>query len=63
MALPGNIIKFEDVRKQSTVDYFNGGKFSVDAFNEKYTLEEGETYVEALWRVCQHVASVEKTPK
>lgn len=57
------ITKFEDVKKQTTEEYFKGNQFSIDAFNEKYTLFEGETYVQALKRVCDYVASVEKTPE
>lgn len=54
-------IKFEDVKNQTTEEYFNNNKFSIDAFKEKYTLNEGETYVQALKRVCDFVSSVEKT--
>ena len=60
-----NLIKFENVKYLTTEDYFNNNKFSIDAFNKKYTLtkEDGalETYVEALKRVCDYIASVEKT--
>jgi len=55
------MVKYEDVKKQSTEEYFNGNKFSVDAFNKKYALTEGETYVQALKRVCDYIASVEPT--
>ena len=55
------MIKFNDVKNQSTEEYFNGNQFSIDAFNKKYTLNDKETYVEALKRVCDFVASVEKT--
>lgn len=54
---------YEDVKDQSTKDYFNGNQFSIDAFNKKYRLNKNETYVQALKRVCDFVASVEKTPK
>lgn len=53
--------RYEDVKKQSTEEYFNGNQFSIDAFNKKYYAFDGETYVQALKRVCDYVASVEKT--
>jgi len=53
--------KYEDVKKQTTEEYFNGNEFSIDAFNKKYTAVEGETYVQALKRVCDYIASVEST--
>lgn len=53
--------RYEDVRKQTTEEYFNGNQFSIDAFNKKYTSIDGETYVQALKRVCDYIASVEKT--
>tara|TARA_R110000824_G_scaffold148242_3_gene317828 strand:+ start:3465 stop:6119 length:2655 start_codon:yes stop_codon:yes gene_type:complete len=56
-----NPIKFEDVEGQSTNDYFNGNKFSVDAWAKKYALNEKETYVEGLTRICKYIASVEET--
>ena len=52
---------YDDVRDQSTAEYFNGNKFSIDAFNKKYRINDKETYVQALKRVCDFVASVEKT--
>jgi ribonucleoside-diphosphate reductase alpha chain len=55
------ITRFEDVKNQTTEEYFNHNKFSVDAFKKKYTLTEGETYTQAVKRVCEFVASVEKT--
>ena len=57
------MVKFEDVKNQTTEDYFNGNVFSIDAFNKKYASFKGETYVQALKRVCDHVASVERTKK
>lgn len=51
----------EEVKKQTTEEYFNGNQFSIDAFNKKYSALEGETYVQALKRVCDYIASVEKT--
>ena len=57
------MVKFEDVKNQKTEDYFNNNEFSIDAFKAKYALVETETYVEALKRVCDFVASVEKTPE
>src|SRR5260221_11561999 len=53
--------RYEDVKKQTTEDYFNGNQFSIDAFNKKYSATEGETYVQAVKRVCDHVASAENT--
>jgi len=53
--------KYEDVANQTTEEYFNGNQFSIDAFNKKYTAYKGETYVQALKRVCDNIASVEKT--
>jgi len=55
------MIKYEDVKDQSTEDYFYGNRFSIDAFNKKYTAIENETYVQSLKRVCDYVASVEET--
>lgn len=53
--------KFEDVKTQTTEDYFNNNMFSVDAFKKKYVLQEKETYVQSVKRVCDFIASVEKT--
>src|SRR4051812_827063 len=53
--------KFEDVKDQTTEDYFKNNQFSIDAFNEKYTSYDGETYVQAAKRVCDYIASAEKT--
>ena len=53
--------RFEDVKKQTTEEYFNNNQFSIDAFNKKYSAVEDETYVQALKRVCDYIASVEKT--
>jgi ribonucleoside-diphosphate reductase alpha chain len=53
--------KFEQVKKQTTEEYFNNNQFSIDAFNKKYALNDKETYVIALKRVCDFIASVEKT--
>jgi hypothetical protein len=55
------MIKFEDVKNQTTEEYFNGNQFSIDAFNKKYALFEGESYVNALKRICDYIASVETT--
>jgi len=54
------MVKFEDVKDMSTEEYFNGNKFSVDIFNKKYS-RNGETYVQALKRVCDYIASAEDT--
>jgi ribonucleoside-diphosphate reductase alpha chain len=53
--------KYEDVKKQTTEEYFNNNEFSIDAFKKKYTIDENETYVKALKRVCDYIASVEST--
>ena len=53
--------KFEDVKKVTTEEYFQGNQFSIDAFKKKYVLHEKETYVQAVKRVCDFVASVEPT--
>jgi ribonucleoside-diphosphate reductase alpha chain len=55
------LTRYEDVQNQTTEEYFNGNQFSIDAFNKKYTDRPGETYVRALKRVCDYVASVEET--
>lgn len=55
------VTRFEDVKKQTTEEYFEGNQFSIHAFKKKYALQEGETYVQALKRVCDYVASVEST--
>lgn len=55
------MIKFEDVSHISTEEYFNGNQFSVDVFNKKYSLNNSETYVHSLKRVCDYIASAEKT--
>lgn len=55
--------KYEDVKNQTTEDYFNNNQFSIDAFNKKYKLFPDETYVQALKRVCDGIASVETTPE
>src|ERR1044072_9443604 len=52
---------YEDVKDQTTEEYFQGNKFSIDAFQKKYTSNPKETYVQARKRVCDFIASVEKT--
>jgi len=56
---------FEEVKNQTTKEYFRNNQFSIDAFESKYTLIDNptETYVQALKRVCDYIASVEKTPE
>ena len=56
------MVKFEEVKNQSTEEYFNGNQFSIDAFNKKYTAHDNETYVQAVKRVCDYIASAEDTP-
>lgn len=53
--------KFKHVKNLTTEEYFNGNQFSIDAFNLKYKLHDDETYVKAIKRVCDEIASVEKT--
>lgn len=55
------MIKFEDVKNVTTEEYFNNNQFSIDAFNKKYANFPGETYPQALKRVCDFIASVEPT--
>jgi len=55
--------RYEQVKTQTTEEYFGGNKFSIDAFNKKYSSVDGETYVQALKRVCDYIGSVEKTQK
>jgi ribonucleotide reductase alpha subunit len=59
------IIKYKEIIKKyedmTTEKYFNENKFSIDAFNKKYRLHENETYPCAVKRVCDYMASVEKT--
>jgi len=57
----GNIITFKSVENQTTQDYFDNNKFAVDAFNEKYTAFKGETYIQAVKRVCDYISSAEDT--
>lgn len=57
------MVKYEQVKNQSTEDYFKGNQFSVDAFKKKYALSENETYVQAIKRVCDYIASAEDTPE
>ena len=52
---------YDEVKHLTTEEYFEGNQFSIDAFNKKYKLYEDETYVKALKRVCDEIASVEKT--
>jgi len=54
-------VRFDDVKDQTTEEYFKGNKFSIDAFRKKYSINDSETYVQALKRVCDYIASVEKT--
>lgn len=52
---------YEDVKHITTEEYFNGNHFAIDAFKKKYALHPDESYVDALKRVCDFVASVETT--
>ena len=58
-----NMTRYEDVKNQTTEDYFRGNQFSIDAFNKKYTAVDGETYVQALKRVCDYISLAEETEK
>ena len=53
--------RYEQVKNMTTEEYFNGNQFSIDAFNKKYRLNDTETFIHALKRVCDYIASVEKT--
>jgi len=55
------MIRYEDVKKISTEEYFKGNQFSIDAFNKKYRINDEEMYVEGLKRVCDYVASAEES--
>ena len=57
------ITTFEEVKGESTEKYFCGNQFSIDAFKKKYALVDkpDETYVQSIKRVCDFVASAEKT--
>ena len=63
MSMENISTRYEDVKNQTTDDYFGGNKFSVDVFHKKYALNDNEQYVQAVKRVCDYIASVEKTPK
>ena len=60
-----NPTRFEDVKNLTTEEYFVGNQFSIDAFKSKYSLinKPDESYVQSVKRVCDYVASVEKTEK
>lgn len=58
--MSSQFVRYEDVKNQSTEEYFRGNQFSIDAFNKKYVAFDGETYVKALKRVCDNIASVEE---
>jgi ribonucleoside-diphosphate reductase alpha chain len=55
--------KYEDVKHLTTEEYFRGNQFSIDAFNKKYASFQGETYIQALHRVCEYIAQAEETPE
>lgn len=61
--LDDKFINFEDVKNETTEQYFKGNQFSIDVFKKKYALTDipDETYSQAVKRVCDYVASVEKT--
>lgn len=62
-ALFGAFVRYEDVRDETTSQYFRGNQFSIDAFEKKYRATPDETYVQAIKRVCDDIASVEDTPE
>ena len=41
--------KYEDVKKQTTEEYFNNNQFSIDAFNKKYSMF---IFIKSLPRIC-----------
>lgn len=53
--------RYEDVKDITTEEYFHNNAFSIDAFKMKYAVDEHETYVKALKRVCDYVSSCEAT--
>lgn len=53
------IVTYSIVKNQTTEEYFNNNQFSIDAFEKKYAMFPEETYVQALKRVCDYIASVE----
>lgn len=55
------VVKYENIKNLSTKEWFNDNQFSVDAFDKKYSAFDGEQYVQAIKRVCDYIASVEKT--
>jgi ribonucleotide reductase alpha subunit/intein/homing endonuclease len=57
------MIFYDDVKDQTTEEYFKGNNFSIDAFKSKYALHPDESYVDAVKRVCDFIASVEPTPE
>lgn len=57
------LTKYEDVKHITTAEYFNQNQFSIDAFKKKYALHPDEEYPQALKRVCDYIASAEKTEK
>lgn len=59
--MSAEITKYNDVKSLSTEEYFEGNQFSIDAFNKKYSAFDKESYVQALKRVCDYIASVEET--
>lgn len=54
------MVEYNDVKDMTTEEYFNGNEFSIDIFNKKYRIGD-ETYVKALKRVCDYIASAEET--
>jgi ribonucleoside-diphosphate reductase alpha chain len=57
------VTTFNSVKNQTTEEYFGDNQFAIDAFKKKYTLHENETYVQAVKRVCDYIASAEETPE
>lgn len=54
------IVRYQDVKNQTTKDFFKGNEFSIDAFEKKYTITKEETITQAIKRVCDFIASVEE---
>jgi ribonucleoside-diphosphate reductase alpha chain len=59
--MENTVTKFEEVKKVTTEEYFQGNQFAIDAFKKKYALTHEESYAQAVKRVCDFVASVEST--
>lgn len=55
------MIKYEDVKTVTTQEFFKNNIFGLDVFEKRYKLNDTETVVQMFKRVCDYIASVEKT--